>query len=43
MLLKVVIKCYCVKNKGGIIYEKIVLRGVCLLFVLCLSLSVVGC
>ena len=22
MLLKVDIKCYCVKNKGGIIYEK---------------------
>ena len=22
MLLKVVIKCHCVKNKGGIIYEK---------------------
>ena len=22
MLLKITIKCYCVKNKGGIIYEK---------------------
>ncbi|WP_338356767.1 hypothetical protein, partial [Enterococcus faecium] len=36
-------KCYCVKNKGGIIYEKIVPRGACLLLALCLSLSAVGC
>ena len=43
MLLKVAIKCYCVKNKGGIIYEKIVPRGACLLLALCLSLSAVGC
>ena len=32
MILKVAIKCYCEKNKGGIIYEKIVSRGECLLF-----------
>lgn len=43
MLLKVAIKCYCVKNKGGIIYEKIVPRVACLLLALCLSLSAVGC
>ena len=43
MLLKVAIKCYCVKNKGGIIYEKRVPRGACLLLALCLSLSAVGC
>lgn len=43
MLLKVAIKCYCVKKKGGIIYEKIVPRGACLLLALCLSLSAVGC
>ena len=42
MLLKVAIKCYCVKNKGGIIYEKIVPRGACLLLALCLSLSAVS-
>ena len=41
MLLKVAIKCYCVKNKGGIIYEKIVSRGACLLLALCLSLNAV--
>ena len=39
MLLKIAIKCYCVKNKGGIIYEKIVSRGACLLLALCLSLN----
>jgi len=26
MLLKVAIKCYCVKNKGGIIYEKMLVQ-----------------
>jgi len=26
MLLKVVIKCYCEKNKGGIIYEKMLVQ-----------------
>lgn len=31
------------KNKGGIIYEKMVSRGACLLLASCLSLNAVGC
>jgi len=26
MILKVAIKCYCEKNKGGIIYEKMLVK-----------------
>ena len=43
ILLKVVINCYCLKNKGGKNYGKKVARGAFLLLTLCLSLSTVGC
>ena len=43
ILLKVVIKGYCLKNKGGKNYGKKVARGAFLLLTLCLSLSTVGC
>ena len=47
ILLKVVIKGFCLKNKRGIkedkIMEKKVARGAFLLLTLCLSLSTVGC
>jgi polyferredoxin len=44
MLLKVTIKCYCVKNKGGIIYEKNSIKRsmpiTCIMFTLLLSIII---